>query len=242
MRRRQLTVLAVLALAIAGIAAGCGGGKKEAATTVAVAENGTTTEAAGDLLPGQTKPSIYNDASLFVLHADDVPTEYTVDVQNTRGVTNADTAKGRGDAYLRQIKSWGRITGYGAGWIPSAEAVQKEPLQIQSSASTFETVGGASDAFAQGVKETAGLKVEPLEMSETVGDESRMWVATIATESGGNLTIYELAWRSGRILATLAVATRGEIKADGAIDVAKKQQARIVRIAATEPDSAASTK
>lgn len=238
MRRRHLTVLAVLALAIAGIAAGCGGSKKDAAaTTVAVSDTGTTTTAATDLLPGQTKPSIYNDASLFVLHEDDVPVDYTVDVQNTRGVTNADTAKGRGDAYLRQIKSWGRITGYGAGWLPSESAVQKEPLQIQSSASTFETVGGASDAFAQGVKETAKLKVKPTEMSETVGDESRMWIATIDTASNGTLTIYEMAWRSGRILATLAVATKGSVKADAAIEFAKKQQARIERIVATEPDS-----
>ena len=231
MRRRHLPLLALLAVAIAAFAAGCGS-KKEAATTVA-AVNGTTTAVdTTDLLEGQTPPSIYNDASLFALHADDVPTGYVVDRDNTRAVTNADSAKGRGDEYLRQLESWGRITGYATGWLPSGDSAQNDPVQIQSSGSTFETEGGAIDAFAQGVKEADKLQVEKTDMPDTVGDESRMWIAKLGESTAGQkpLTIYEIAWRSGRVLATLAVATRGGASKDDALALANTQQERIDRI------------
>lgn len=233
MRRRHLAALVVLALAVAGIAAGCGGGKKDAAaTTVAVSGTGTTTAVAtssSDLLDGQAKPSLYNDASLFALHEDDLPTGWVIDGGNTRSVTNDDTAKGRGDAYKRQLESWGRIAGYATGWLPGPDLTGKEIRQIQSSASTFETVGGAEDAFAQGLKEVAASKqVTEVDRELHLGDEARMWKAVVKTSTGSTLTIYELAWRSGRVLATLAV-TGDETTAtpESALDYAKRQQNRI---------------
>jgi hypothetical protein len=224
MRRHKPLALVALAIAVAAVASGCGGGNKSSVTTNATAAAGSTS-GSGDLLPGQSKPSVFNDASLFVLTENDVPTGYVVDAQNTRARTNADISTGRGNAYLRQVESWGRITGYASGWRLDDASVQG-PLQIESSASTFETIGGAEDAFAQGLKEVPKT-VEQVEMKKGVGDEARMWTQTVNGQNG-KLTVYLIAWRSGQVLATLATTSQTESAtlAD-AYAYAQKQQDRI---------------
>jgi len=217
MRRYRLLALAALALSIAAVAAGCGGGGST-----------TTTEAAGVTVaptPGQTPASIFNDPARFVLTEDDVPTGYVVDAENTRAVTNADAARGRDNAYLRNLESMGRISGYASGWRPGSADVQG-PLQVESSASTFETVGGASDAFALGVKEV-GNKFTKVEMKESIGDEARMY-STVIKGADGDYTLYTAAWRYDRVLATLSVASLKDTVTPGdAMVFAQKQQERI---------------
>ena len=217
MRRYRLPALAALALSIAAVAAGCGGGGST-----------TTTEAAGVTeapTPGQTPASIFNDPAQFVLAEGDLPTGYVVDASNTRAVTNADAARGRDSAYLRNLQSMGRISGYASGWRPEAPDVQG-PLQVESSASTFETVGGASDAFALGLKEAAG-KFTQVEMKESIGDEARMYT-TVLKGANGDYTLYTVAWRYDRVLSTLSVASLKDTVTPGeAMVFAQKQQERI---------------
>lgn len=232
MRRRHLAALLVLVLAVAGIAAGCGGGKKDAATTVAVGDNGTTTAVdttASDLVAGQSKPSIYNDASLFALHADDVPTGWVIDGSNTRAVSNADAAKGRDEAYKRQLESWGRIIGYATGWVPGPDITGGVPEQVESFASTFETVGGAEDAFAQGLKDVAGNKnAVAVERELHIGDEARLYKVSVTGSGGTSFTIFSLVWRSGRVLSVLSVTGNPSTATpEAALDFAKRQQNRI---------------
>lgn len=228
MRRHRLLALAVAIVAIAAVAAGCGGGKKSSATTTNATAAASSTSGSGDLLPGQSKPSVFNDASLFVLTENDVPTGYVLDAQNTRARTNADISTGRGSAYLRQVQSWGRITGYAVGWRLDDASVQG-PLQIESSASTFETVGGAEDAFAQGLTEVPKT-VEQVEMKKGVGDEARMWTQTVNGQNG-KLAVYLIAWRSGQVLATLATTSQAETAAlADAYAYAQKQQDRIAGV------------
>lgn len=227
MRRHQLATLVALAVAIAAVAAGCGDDKPSATTTVAAGVDTTPS----DLIPGQSKPSVYNDASLFVLHEDDLPTGYLVDAGNTRAVTNRDSAKGRDESYLRQLESWGRITGYASGWRPGTPDVEG-PLQVQSSASTFETVGGAVDAYALGIKEAEGTKLTRLELDAGVGDEARMWTTDVESDLG-TLAVYQIAWRSGQVLAVVAVtSTKGTVTPGDAIEYAQLQQRRIETLAA----------
>ena len=217
MRRNRLLALAALALSIAAVAAGCGGGG-----------SATTTEAAGVTVaptPGQAPASIFNDPAKFVLAEQDMPTGYVVDASNTRAVTNADAARGRDSAYLRNLQSMGRISGYATGWRPESTDVQG-PLQVESSASTFETVGGASDAFALGLKEASG-KFTAVDMKESIGDEARMFTAVL-TSPNGDLTLYTVAWRYDRVLATLAVASlKGTVTPGDAMVFAQKQQERV---------------
>ena len=212
MQRTRLALLIVLVLAATIAAAGCGGGK-------------SGSPAPNPATPGQVKASVFNDPALFVLAEQDMPDGYTLDAQNTRAISNADAAKGHDDAYLRQLLSWGRIAGYASGWLPGTPGPQG-PLQIESSASTFETVGGAVDAYAAGLKEI-GSKLKQADPGETVGEESRMWTQTLQSSSGP-LTLYSMAWRSGQVLATIAVtAQKDGISADDALAYAQKQQARI---------------
>lgn len=205
-------MLTILVLAVTVAATGCGGGKSGSATTTPAT-------------PGQVEVSVYNDPSRFVLVEQDLPTGYVVDDENTRAITNADAAKGRDDSYLRQLLSWGRIAGYASGWRPATVDVEG-PLQIQSSASTFETVGGAVDAFSSGLEEVTS-EFEEVDAGETVGEESRMWTRGLDAASG-QLTVYAMAWRSGQVLATLAVTSRtGGVSANDALAYAQKQEARI---------------
>ena len=225
MRRYRLLVLPALALSIAAVAAGCGGGG-----------SATTTHAAGvtaPATPGQAKSSVYNDPSAFVLVEADVPDGYEVDRENTRAVTNADASRGRDDAYKRTLESFGRIGGYASGWRPGASSGVSGPLQIESSASTFESVGGATDAFALGVKEV-GTKFTKVELKKGIGDEARMWKTEVAGINGP-LTLFTVAWRTGRVLSTMAVASeQGRVAADVATEYANKAQARVEAAAARE--------
>ena len=217
MQRIRLATVIALVLAATVAAAGCGGGGKSGSPGPEPA------------MPGQVEASVFNDPSRFVLAAEDMPEGYTVDRTNTRAIANADAAKGHDDAYLRQLLSWGRIAGYASGWLPGGSDATG-PLQVQSSASTFETVGGAVDAFAQGLKEV-GTKYKQVDPDETIGEESRMWTSSL--DNGEvPLTVYAMAWRSGRVLATIAVTGRtGRASADDALAYAQKQQARITGVA-----------
>lgn len=212
MRRRHLAILAVLLVALAAIAAGCGGGSGSSESTPAPT-------------PGQSKASVYNDPSLFVLGEDALPGGYVLDVTNTGAITNDAAVKGRDDAYRRNVASWGRISGYGSGWRPDSAEIAG-PLQIQSFASTYETEGGSIDAFAQGISELQESWTM-VDSSEKVGDEARYATRDLESSSGP-ITIYMVAWRSGQVHGTLALTwerDRGSI--DQAIAYAGKQQERI---------------
>lgn len=213
MRRTRLAALvAIAALVVAIAAAGCGGGS-------------SSSPAAPPPTPGQSKASVFNDPALFVLEEADLPDGYVVDAPNTRPITNADTARGRGDAYLRNIESMGRITGYASGWrLTNAEVVG--PIQIQSSASTYETVGGAEDAYTQLLTEISP-KYKPVDATDTVGDESRMWTRSLDS-ADGPLTVYTIAWRYGQVIAALSATSLGATgSADDALAYAQKQETRI---------------
>lgn len=207
-------MILALAVAIAAVAAGCGGGKSS---------SGTTTEIA--VTPGQTKASIYNDPSQLVLTEVDVPKGYVVDRPNTRPVTNADASRGRPSSYKQTLASYGRIIGYASGWRPGSTGVSG-PLQIQSSASTFETDGGAEDAFALGLKEI-DQRYSKVEMAKTIGDESRMFSINLS-DGHQQLVQFAVAWRSGRVLCTIAVTAEEDTVSSGEAEAyAQKQQQRI---------------
>jgi hypothetical protein len=219
MRQTRLIVLAAVVVAIAATAAGCGGGSSSPATPVPT--------------PGQSKASVFNDPALFVLDETDLPDGYVVDVPNTRPITNADTAKGHDSAYLRNIESMGRISGYASGWhLTDAKVVG--PIQIESRASTYETVGGAEDAYAQLLTEI-GPKYKPVDATETIGDESRTWTQPLDS-ANGPLTVYTIAWRYGQVVAALSTASQGGTgSADDALAYAQKQETRIETTAAKAP-------
>ena len=222
MRGTQLAVLAALAAAAAVAAAGCGG------------SGSSSGPAAPPTTPGQSKASVFNDPALFVLAEADLPDGYVVDPPNSRPVTNADTAKGRDNAYLRNIQSMGRIGGYASGWrLTKAEVVG--PIQIESSASTYETVGGAVDAYALALTEISP-EYRAIDATDKVGDESRAWTRSIDGPNGP-LTVYTLAWRSGRVLGALSATSQGDTGSlDDALAYAQKQQQRIEASAAKSLD------
>jgi hypothetical protein len=212
MRRRRLATIAVLLVAIAAIAAGCGSDSSSSSSTPAPT-------------PGQSKASVYNDPALFILGEAALPGGYVLDPSNTGAITNADSVKGRGDAYRRNVASWGRISGYGTGWRPDSADIQG-PLQIQSFASTYETEGGAIDAFAQGITELEQAWTM-VDSSVKVGDEVRFATRDLDS-TAGPITLYMVAWRSGQVHGTLALTwerDRGSL--DEAIAYAEKQQERI---------------
>ena len=221
MRRARLVALVALVSVGAVTAAGCGGGGSSSSPSTLPAT------------PGQSKASVFNDPALFVLDETDLPDGYVVDVPNTRPITNADTAKGHDNAYLRNIESRGRISGYASGWRLT-QAQVAGPLQIESRASTFETVGGAIDTFTQGLGEISP-KYRRVDMTDTVGDESRMWTLSLEG-ANGPLTIFSVAWRSGRVLGTLSTTSQaGTGSADDALAYAQKQERRIEAAAAKAP-------
>lgn len=221
MRRLRLATLAALVAAATVTAAGCGGSST------------SSSPSAPPATPGQSKASVFNDPALFVLEETDLPDGYVVDPPNTRSISNADAAKGRDSAYLRDLESKGRIGGYASGWR-LAKAEQAGPIQIESQASTFETVGGAVDAYAQVLGEI-GPRYKRVDLTDTVGDESRMWTLSLDS-ANGPLTIFSVAWRSGRVLGALSTASQaGTGSADDALAYAQKQQQRIEAAAAKEP-------
>lgn len=221
MRHLRLAALAALAAAAAVAATGCGGGSSSSSSSAPPAT------------PGQSKASVFNDPALFVLGEADLPDGYVVDPPNTRSLSNADVAKGHDSAYLRDLQSKGRIGGYASGWRLN-KAEQAGPIQIESQASTFETVGGAVDTYAQALGEVSP-KYKRVELTDTVGDESRMWTLSLDS-ANGPLTIFSVAWRSGRVLGALSTTSQaGTGSADDALAYAQKQQQRIETEAAKEP-------
>ena len=222
MRATRFAVLAALVAAAVVAAAGCGGG------------GASSSPAAPPATPGQSKASVFNDPALFVLDEADLPDGYVVDPPNTRPITNADTAKGHDNAYLRNIQSMGRIGGNASGWrLTRADVVG--PIQIESSASTYETVGGAEDAYALALTEISP-EYKAVDATDTVGDESRAWTRSIDGPNGP-LTVYTLAWRSGRVLGALSATSQGDTGSlDDALAYAQKQQQRIEASAAKSLD------
>lgn len=212
MHRTRLAVLAALAVAVA--VAGCGGGSSSSSP-----EQLPPT-------PGQSKASLFSDPALFVLDETDLPDGYELDPPNTRPITNADTAKGRDDAYLRNIKSMGRIGGYASGWRLT-KAEQAGPIQIESSVSTYETVGGAVDAYALALLTEISPAYKRVAGVDTVGDESRAW-KLLLDGANGPLVIHTIAWRFGQVIGVLATTSQaGTDSIDDALAYAQKQQQRI---------------
>ena len=218
MRRTRLAVLAALAATFAVAVTGCGGGSSSSSPEQLPAT------------PGQSKASLFGDPALFVLDETDLPDGYQLDPPNTRAITNADTARGRDDAYLRNIKSMGRISGYASGWRLT-KAEQAGPIQIESSVSTYETGGGAVDAYALALTEISPAYKRVADV-DTVGDESRAWKRPL-DGANGPLVIHTIAWRSGQVIGVLATTSQaGTDSIDDALAYAQKQQQRIAATAA----------
>ena len=86
--------------------------------------------------------------------------------------------------------------------------------------------GGAEDAFALGLKEV-DARYSKVEMAKTIGDESRMFSVNL-TSGNQQLVQFAVAWRTGRVLATVAVtAEEDTVSAGEAEAYAQKQQQRI---------------
>lgn len=155
----------------------------------------------------------------LVLQPEDLPRGFTQFDEGRQGIADRPTGERSDPA------RFGRIEGWKSRYRRAGSQQTRGPLVIVSFADLFESAEGATDeldAFEQ-----SGF--EPREAPE-LGDAARAW-ESLQGGSGG-VRYYLIAWREDNATASLlASGFEGKVTFDDALDLARKQAARVSRAA-----------
>jgi hypothetical protein len=122
---------------------------------------------------------------------------------------------------------FGRIDGWKSRFRRAGSARTRGPLVIASLADLFESTDGASDELEAIEEEGFDAIDEP-----QIGDEARAWESLQGGGAGG-VRYYLIAWREENATASLLVSGfEGRLTFDDALDLARKQAARMSGAAA----------
>jgi hypothetical protein len=122
---------------------------------------------------------------------------------------------------------FGRIDGWKSRFRRAGTARTRGPLVIASLADLFESTEGAKDDLAAFDESGFDAIDEP-----ELGDEARAWESLQGGGASG-VRYYLIAWREENATASLLVSGfEGRLTFDEALDLARKQAARMSRAAA----------
>jgi hypothetical protein len=153
----------------------------------------------------------------LVLQPEDLSAGFSQFDQGRQGITDRPTGE-RGDP-----TRFGRIEGWKARFRRAGSAQTRGPLVIASLADLFESTDGAKDDLA--AFDDAGF--DAIDDPE-LGDEARAWESL-----QGGARYYLIAWREENATASLLVSGfEGRLTLDDALDLARKQAARMSKAAA----------
>lgn len=177
------------------------------------------------------------DPKTLVLQRADLPTGFAF--KSGRYVSNAQAARESKEPILKFIR-WGRINGYDADYEKpvALSSLLKGPIIINSTANVYRRADGAHRAYAEGVgpglrKRDPQGKLKRLAVGASLGDEARLYTYTEKRGGGGfTIRVFAAYWRTGRFTARVITGgIEGGIAAESAVDLAKRQQARLRRVA-----------
>ncbi len=141
--------------------------------------------------------------------------------------SNAEVARTNREP-IAKFTAWGRVNGYDAEYAKdvSLTALLKGPIEIYSIASVYRTPRGAHASFRDsGSRGTGYLKRRAV--GAALGNEARLYTGT-RRSNGFTIRVFAVYWRTGKLLgAIVAAGVEGGIDAETAVDLAKKQQARM---------------
>jgi hypothetical protein len=167
------------------------------------------------------------DPKEMVLQLGDLPAGFGK--ESGKYVSNVQVAR-KQDVSIAELRRWGRVIGYDV-------VFGKKRLvglsQVDSSANTYETPGGAHDSFREQVAAATGpndrgLVFKRLSTGGAIGHESRLYVAR--TKSGGvTVDVYAVVWRYSRVTAAvIGAGIAATVDAHVVVDLARKQQRHIL--------------
>jgi hypothetical protein len=160
------------------------------------------------------------ELELLVLQQEDLPAAFSQFDRGRQGI--ADRPPGERSDPTR----FGRIDGWKSRFRRAGSARTRGPLVIASLADLFESTDGAKDDF-EAIEQSGFDAIDDPEL----GDEARAWESVQGGGAGG-VRYYLIAWREENATASLLVSGfEGRLTFDDALDLARKQAARISRAA-----------
>ena len=123
---------------------------------------------------------------------------------------------------------FGRQDGWKARYRRRGGRETRGPLTVESRVDVFADVDGAKrdlDAYGEEFRGTAApLRGRVLEV-DSIGDEG--WALTVVPGSPASARTYTVAWRDGRITASVTTVGLGRLRLSDALALARKQEDRI---------------
>jgi hypothetical protein len=184
---------------------------------------------------GTAADTVMPDPKKLVLQLADLPTGF--EFKSGRYISNAQLARETKEPVWKFTR-WGRVNGYDADYEKpvALSSLLKGPTAINATATVYRRADGAHRAYADNVgpglrKRDPQRKFKRLAVGAPLGDESRLY--TYADKRDGvRVRVFVAYWRSGRFTARVITGgVEGGIDAESAVDLAKRQQARIQRVA-----------
>jgi hypothetical protein len=177
---------------------------------------------AGCSLGGDGEDATIAQAELngLVLQPDDLPATFIQFDEGRQGIADRPTGERSDPA------RFGRLDGWKSRYRRPGGSETEGPLVIESRAAVFKSNGGASDEL-DAFEQPGFAAVEEPE----VGDEARAWESVQSVAAGG-AAYYVIAWREDNATASLLVSGfEGKLSFDEALELARKQAARLSRAA-----------
>ena len=155
----------------------------------------------------------------LVLQPEDLPRAFAVFDEGRQGITDRPTGE-RSDP-----TRFGRIDGWKSRYRRAGSQRTKGPLVIVSFADVFESADGAQDELEAIDESDFDAREQP-----DLGDDARAWESLQG--AAGGVRYYLIAWREDNASASvLASGFEGNITFDDALELARKQAARVSRAA-----------
>jgi hypothetical protein len=178
------------------------------------------------LVAGCTLGNDGGDASIeqaqlegLVLQPEDLPSAFAVFDEGRQGITDRPVGE-RSDP-----TRFGRIDGWKSRYRRAGSQRTKGPLVIVSFADVFESADGAQDELEAIDEADFDAREHP-----NLGDDARAWESLQGT--AGGVRYYLIAWREDNAIASvLTSGFEGKITFDDALELARKQAARVSRAA-----------
>lgn len=167
----------------------------------------------------------------MVLTAADLPAGFVVVRRGTGPWTNADVIRERGNRAGRELRRWGRITGYRATYRQRDPAGGALPgvIEFDAAVALFRTAAGAHSALTRGSAgcRTKGWTRIPLAGNRPVGPDTQ--VCTRGFHSRGmRFRVFAVQWRNGRATGGVAVLhVEGAVTAHAALRGGYEQNRRM---------------
>lgn len=217
MRLPAANAITVAALLILGFATACGSSSTKSTTTASGTPKSTTTASTENI-----------DPKTMVLQLQDLPTGFqTAPGSGYKSLTAA--AKESSNVSAAQYKVWGYVTGFDGDFSKNGSVadLMSGAGEILSSVSVYRTSAGSANSLASTVKACSRPPFHELSLGVRIGDEAHLCTA-VQTSGGVKAQVYAIAWRRGRIRASILVSgLEGSTSPNEAVALAKRQDSRI---------------